>query len=437
MTTYAWTGPGGFTASTQSTGNISVAGTYTVTITNANGCSSTCSRTLTVNTIGAVVAIATPTTCGLNNGSFTITSPVGPGITYSINGGAFVSQTTFSGLAANTYSIVAHSTEGCTSSGSVTVAGSQPCLTYCSYTQGFWGNRNGLKLLPGLLTTPIVIGRTGHSFTIPAGSATMLNNAMPGGTTPRMLLPGDCVMSTASNGCFVTKYMTKQGKINNVFLAQTITLTLNTRLAGNPLLTLPIQSGCLNTGMGSFTMNQSVVNYLTYNGASATVADLLNLANDLLGGTLTPGANVGTPSKPRIVPSYSAVNDVVDAINNAIDGCTNFNGYQTCVTSSLVVLAKTAPVDNTISNHIKVSAYPNPYTDKVRFTIKSTVSGHGSLDVFNMVGQKVKTVYQGYLHANTEQVVEYRVPDVSRQNLIFVMTVNSERVTGKLLNAKE
>jgi hypothetical protein len=373
----------------------------------------------------------------LNNGSFTINSPVGDGITYSINGGAFVSQTTFSGLAANTYSIVAHSTAGCTSSGSVTVGGSQPCLTYCSYTQGFWGNKNGLKLLPGLLTTPIMIGRTGHSFTIPAGSATMVNKAMPGGTTPRMLLAGDCIMSTASNGCFMMTYSTKQGKFNNVFLSQTITLTLNTRLAGNPLLTLPIQSGCLVTGMGSFTMNQSVVNYLTYNGASATVADLLNLANDLLGGALTPGANIGTPSKPRIVPSYSAVNDVVDAINNAFDGCTNFVGYQTCVTSSLVVLARVAPQASTISDHVKVSAYPNPYTDKVRFTIKSTVSGQGSLDVFNMVGQKVKTVYQGYVHANTEQVVEYRVPDVSRQNLIFVMTVNGERITGKLLNAKE
>jgi hypothetical protein len=102
-----------------------------------------------------------------------------------------------------------------------------------------------------------------------------------------------------------------------------------------------------------------------------------------------------------------------------------------------VVMARVAPEANAITDHIKVSAYPNPFTDKVRFTIKSTVSGQGSLDVFNMVGQKVKTVYQGYVHANTEQVVEYRVPDVSRQNLIFVMTVNGEKVTGKLLNAKE
>jgi hypothetical protein len=48
MAGYAWTGPGGFTANTQCI-TVSVAGQYNVTITDNNGCVSTCSRTLTVN----------------------------------------------------------------------------------------------------------------------------------------------------------------------------------------------------------------------------------------------------------------------------------------------------------------------------------------------------------------------------------------------------
>jgi hypothetical protein len=47
MTSYAWTGPGGFTAATQCI-TIGTAGTYEVIITDANGCADTCSRTLTV-----------------------------------------------------------------------------------------------------------------------------------------------------------------------------------------------------------------------------------------------------------------------------------------------------------------------------------------------------------------------------------------------------
>ncbi|KPJ60644.1 MAG: hypothetical protein AMJ46_05100 [Latescibacteria bacterium DG_63] len=48
MSVYSWTGPGGFSASTQCTGPIGTAGTYVVTITDANGCQNTCDRTLTV-----------------------------------------------------------------------------------------------------------------------------------------------------------------------------------------------------------------------------------------------------------------------------------------------------------------------------------------------------------------------------------------------------
>jgi hypothetical protein len=48
MSSYDWTGPGSFTASTQDI-TIGTAGIYSVTITNANGCKSNCSRTLTLN----------------------------------------------------------------------------------------------------------------------------------------------------------------------------------------------------------------------------------------------------------------------------------------------------------------------------------------------------------------------------------------------------
>ena len=83
-----------------------------------------------------------------------------------------------------------------------------------------------------------------------------------------------------------------------------------------------------------------------------------------------------------------------------------------------------------------MAAYPNPFNDKIRFTIKSSVDGQGSLQVFNLLGQKINTVFQGFLSAGIERVVEYNVPAAARQNLIYVLSVNGERVTGKLLNNK-
>jgi hypothetical protein len=293
-------------------------------------------------------------------------------------------------------------------------------------------------MLPGLLTTSMTIGRPGHSVMIPAGSATMVNGFMPGGSTPVALVAGDCTMSTTAGSCFLNSYVTDQGKINNVLLSQTITLMLNTRLPGNHLSNFMIQSGCLVTGRGTIEMNQNVVNYLTYNGITATVANLLDLANDVLGGALIPGTNMGTQAMPRIVPSYSDVNNAVDAINNAFDGCSRFIRYDLCISSLITTTSRIAPKSmEVIPDLVKVNAYPNPFSDKVRFTIRSSASGQGSLDVFNMVGQKINTVFQGHVNANSEKVIEYRVPTVARQNLIYVFTINGQKVSGKLLNAKE
>jgi hypothetical protein len=254
---------------------------------------------------------------------------------------------------------------------------------------------------------------------------------MPGSTAPTVLLAGDCDI-TAS--CF-NAYLTDQGKIGNVLLSQTIALSLNVRLPNNPLISFPIQSGCVFTTGGSFQINQNVVNYLTYNGATATVADLLNLANDLLGAALTPGQNTGTVANPRIVPSYSDVNDAIDAINNGFDGCRGFSGYQPCVT--LVTNTRTYDgVSSALANNVEVLAKPNPFSDVIRFTVKASVPGKGTLEVFNTLGQKVKTVYDGMVQIG-EQSFEYRVPVSGRQNLIYVFTLNGQRLTGKLLNIRQ
>ena len=82
---------------------------------------------------------------------------------------------------------------------------------------------------------------------------------------------------------------------------------------------------------------------------------------------------------------------------------------------------------------VTVSAYPNPYNDQVRFVIESSISGQGSLDVYNMLGQKLQTVYTGYIVAGKGQVVDYKVPVQNRENLVYILRVKDQQVTGKLI----
>jgi hypothetical protein len=61
------------------------------------------------------------------NGSITITQPVGSGITYSINGGAFVATTTFANLTSGNYTVTAKNANGCTGTAQFTITAFDPC----------------------------------------------------------------------------------------------------------------------------------------------------------------------------------------------------------------------------------------------------------------------------------------------------------------------
>ena len=94
------------------------AGTYSVTTQSTGGCTSiTTPITINVAPVAPVVATTTITqpTCDVATGSITITSPIGAGLEYSIDGTSFQSGTTFANLAAGTYTITTQTTDGCTS----------------------------------------------------------------------------------------------------------------------------------------------------------------------------------------------------------------------------------------------------------------------------------------------------------------------------------
>jgi len=301
--------------------------------------------------------------------------------------------------------------------------------TFCGFTQGFWGNKNGLAAMvdSGLLNTPIIIGSIlpgKNSILIPAGSAVKVNQVMPGNSTPGPLtVSGQCNILDA---CF-NSYLTKQGKINNVLLGQTISLSLNVRLTNTLLNLPPIPAGqCFIIEGDTLAINQNVVNYLICTSGSATVAKVLQLANDLLGGVLVPGQLVNGCA----VPSYGDVTEAVDFLNNSFDECKTFTGFGSCVPLATTRAAITQ------EGGLKVTPYPNPYTDQVRFVIESPISGKGTLEVYNLLGQKLQTVYQGYIFKGKNEVVQYNVPQLLRTHLVYILRVGKKEVTGKVLNIR-
>ena len=123
-------------------------------------------------------------------------------------------------------------------------------------------------------------------------------------------------------------------------------------------------------------------------------------------------------------------------VKNKTSGCISVpqecNAQITIASPSTLDVIETKAVIQ--GSRSRVLAAPNPFNDRVKFTLESAVSGLGSLEIYNSLGQRVSVVFQGYVEAGKPQVKEFTVPTVQRSMLIYVFRVGNERVTGKLIS---
>jgi hypothetical protein len=131
----------------------------------------------------------------------------------------------------------------------------------------------------------------------------------------------------------------------------------------------------------------------------------------------------------------------VTGTNNA-SGCTslandcgNSNARQssTPVTKSATLPVQAITLEEPLT---KVTAAPNPFNNRIRFSLQSAVSGQGSLELYDMLGQKLKTVFQGYVQKGQIKTIEYSVPGAQHSNLIYLFKVGTQRKSGILIGVK-
>ncbi len=191
--TYVWS-PGG-----QTTSSISglTAGTYTVTVTDAKGCTITANYTVTQPTPLVLTLAQTNVSCaGGANGTATVTPSGGTtGYTYnwSPSGGTAAAA---SGLIAGTYTVTVTDANACTATGTVVIT--QPAaLTVATNST----NETCNYLNNGTANVVPAGGTPGYTYLwMPGGMATSSVTSLAAGTYT--------VTTTDSKGCFVTSFIT-------------------------------------------------------------------------------------------------------------------------------------------------------------------------------------------------------------------------------------
>ncbi|MGI9191242.1 MAG: beta-propeller fold lactonase family protein, partial [Chitinophagaceae bacterium] len=349
-------------------------GSYTITATDANGCTATTSITLAVPPIPAVAVVsATPILCNGNGSTLTLSGTGGtPPLEFNLNGGLYQSSNVFNNVVAGLYNISVRDSYGCTA---VTVLNiTQPTLVDVVgfATNALCNGANGsLDFLASGGTGTFTYTVNGISATspyaVPAGTYTVVAqdaNACTGSTvltiteptpvtvsintTPIPCLGGTSTLTATGSGGNGIHFYSLDGvnfQSSGVFSnlsAGTYTVSCvdgyNCLVTSLVVITQPTQVNLSATAPTILCNNDQVVLTANANGGTGTYTYTLNGGTTQASNTFTVGAgsytivvsDVNNCSASTTIsltePSaLSMTSSSANALCNSANGTLNFN----------------------------------------------------------------------------------------------------------------
>jgi hypothetical protein len=237
--------------------------------------------------------------------------------------------------------------------------------------------------------------------------------------SPTTALSAANVSNPTANPTSTTTYtVTKTNTTSGCSNTDAVTVTVNTNEPDAPTVCV-VQPSLCGPATGSITILSPLGADYEYSINNGTSWQAGTVFNNLAAGSVT-GIKVKKLSSGCI---SGAVNCDASACSQA--------GARIATTST----QDNTPIVtdlNVAEGQTTVKAFPNPFSDNVKFVVTASQGGNASLELFNSLGQKVKTVFQGRMlsGANTFQV---NLPSMKSAQLIYVLRVGDKKVTGKLI----
>ncbi len=421
---YSYTWSNG--AHTQDISGLS-AGTYTVTVTDVNGCIASASYTVTQPAAITLSATSTNVSCnGGNNGAVNLTVSGGTG-SYRYNWSNGEDERNISGLSAGTYTVTVTDANGCTQTGSYTIT--QPSAIVLSATTTnttCHGGSNGAINLSAS-------GGTGstYSYNWSNGAHTQNVSSLSAGTYSVTVTDANGCTQTGSYTIIQPSAVTASITVNPVYAVSPGGLAYTLYIGYGPKSDSLKASGSGGTGALSYSWSPSS----TLSSASVAAVKATPTATTTYTVTVTD-ANGCTATRSQMLTLL----DVRCSDNHKVEICHHTNGdhYTTlCVDSSSVAgyLASgdylggcgsdnaRIVTNNEPPTDFNIDVYPNPNTGTFKVMIPPT-NGSIQVQIIDMTGKMVasKTIQDGKI----EQIVDFNLNDIVR-GLYFVKVIANDK----------
>ncbi len=260
------------------------AGTITAYVLDAGGCQSTATVTITEPTAVLHTVNVTDASCGLNNGSITVTATGGSGTyTYSLDGNTPQANNVFNNLGAGSYTITAIDGNGCSSNITTHTVGGGVAISITSTVSNetcLSGN--------GSITANVTGGTSPYSYTLNGGSSQ---------STP--------VFSGLSAGSYQVAVSDVNGCAANTTTIVTNTggFTLNVNPAAGQTICQGNTANISASGAGvgaTYTWDQSLPVGASHNVNPTVTTTYTVVAEDAQGCTATGSTTVNVETIPTI-----------------------------------------------------------------------------------------------------------------------------------------
>ena len=410
--TYSWSNGSSTVSTSNPTGAVLSAGSYTVTVTD-NTAICTATATVTITQVATTLADGAPTLnsdvlCFGGNGSATAATATGgtAPYTYAWNGGATSTNVTNTSLSAGTYTVNVTDAHGCVVNSAGTVTITQPAATLAdgaptlnSNVPCFGGDGSATAATPTGGTAPYTYAWNGG-----ATSTNVTNTSLSAGTYT--------VNVTDANGCMVnssgTVTITQPAAVTALsFVNNDASACANSGSAtvtpggGNTPYTYSWTGGNTNATATGLSIGSYTVTVIDDNGCSASSSITItqptalgvtsNSVNDNSKGACNgqATANVSGGTAPYTY-KWSPGGGTNDTINGKCSGhyCCVVTDNLGCKDSTCVTIVNTTGIDNIDGSSSLINVYPDPNTGY--FTITGLAQGQ-EIEIYNSLGQKIKS----------------------------------------------